>query len=283
MRRKLAKLSYTPSKYLTDELYVTYLSLRSLPVAAFLGDEPPAWVMPITSMREDKLLKELGLPRDERNQIEGLSSVGRLHGGLELTEEQLSSRAIARLATNPPHGVGNVQRRTANWMLRLFPLGARFSGSNMSPLPGWLAGAQGVCINMSNNDLAMHLHFALFNGSSGFVLKPIQLRSIAREGNDEVPPSWPARRALLHRTTFSLLSLHQIPKRGERRPRYKGSRAQAHKYEPQLSGTAAPPDNAGLSSGTGIDLSLHSIAGALNACHAVAPCARAWSAGSATF
>jgi hypothetical protein len=67
---------------------------------------------------------------------------------------------------------------------------------------------------MSNNDLAMHLHFALFNGSSGFVLKPIQLRSIAREGNDEVPPSWPARRALLHRTTFSLLSLHQIPKVG---------------------------------------------------------------------
>ena len=124
--------------------------------------------MPITSIREDRLLKEMGLPRDERNQIEGLSSVARLNGGLELTEEQVSSRAIARLSTNPPNGVGNVQRRTANWLLRafrtaakwigtlhpttrlgvdvlnhvLFPLmtaalGARFSGNNMSPLPGW--------------------------------------------------------------------------------------------------------------------------------------------------
>eukprot|EP00966_Prymnesium_polylepis_P006156 140986-Prymnesium_polylepis.1 len=42
----------------------------------------------------------------------------------------------------------------------------------MSPLPCWLAGSQSVALNMSNNDLPVQLHFALFNGSNGFVLKP---------------------------------------------------------------------------------------------------------------
>ena len=69
-----------------------------------------------------------------------------------------------------------MQRRSAQWLLRPFPLGLRFSGKNMSPLPGWLAGAQNVCLNFSDNDLAVQLHFALFDGSGGYVLKPPEMR-----------------------------------------------------------------------------------------------------------
>eukprot|EP00966_Prymnesium_polylepis_P153891 3553549-Prymnesium_polylepis.1 len=37
-----------------------------------------------------------------------------------------------------------MQRRTSRSILRPYPHGLRFSGRNMSPIPGWLAGAQCV-------------------------------------------------------------------------------------------------------------------------------------------
>ena len=54
----------------------------------------------------------------------------------------------------------------------------RFSGKNMSPLPCWLGGAQNVCLNFSDVDVAVQLHFALFCGSSGYVLKPSGMRFV---------------------------------------------------------------------------------------------------------
>jgi hypothetical protein len=98
-------------------LYVEILALRSLPISDFLGDAPPKWPLAITSINEDRLLRELGLQDEERNQIEGLSST-RVRGGISLTEEQMSSRAIARLAADPPQQVGSFQRRTRAWLLR---------------------------------------------------------------------------------------------------------------------------------------------------------------------
>eukprot|EP00966_Prymnesium_polylepis_P272845 6303411-Prymnesium_polylepis.1 len=119
----------------------------------------------------------IGLSRRERNELEGLqagSNAG--EDGVHLTQEQVSSRAAVRLAFNPPSEVGLVQRQTARFLLRPYPLGLRFSGKNMSPLPGWLAGAQSVCLNFSpvggKIDLAVKLHHALFGHSGGFVLKP---------------------------------------------------------------------------------------------------------------
>ena len=53
--------------------------------------------------------------------------------------------------------------------------GLRFSGNNLNPLPGWLAGSQYVALNMSNTDLAVQVHFALFNRTCGFVLKPCEM------------------------------------------------------------------------------------------------------------
>ena len=221
-RRKLEKFQRSSRnvKGANDPLYSAVLSLRSLPISDFCSHNPPAWALPITSMNEDRLLEELGLPPAERNQIEGLQ-VGnadpRPGGGTSVgpSVEQLSSRAVARLAANPPPEVGRMQRRTAEWLLRPFPLGLRFSGKNMSPLPCWLAGAHCVAINMSNNDLATQLHFALFNGSGGYVLKPPEMRTggastaEAAGGADEY---WPPPRAELHRTTIEILSLHNLPK-----------------------------------------------------------------------
>jgi len=260
----------------TDELYSRYLSLRSHTVALFLGDVTPGSPLPITSMGEDRLLTELGLSLSERNQIEGLSAVS------EVMEAQMAQRAIARLAANPPQVVGDMQRRTSKWLLRTFPLGLRFSGKNMSPIPSWLAGAHAVALNMSNNDLPVQLHFALFKGSGGYVLKPDEMRLLPespargdsednanghdnrdladQESSWQSESFWPRARPKLRRTTIEIVSLHNLPKRGERRPKYIGSRGACHHFVPELSGAPLPPDNLDPSSPT-VSVSLHPIGG----------------------
>lgn len=251
----------------TDEFYSSCLCLRSLPVSVFLQSNYPTGELPITSINEDRLLKELGVSEGERYQIEGLatrSSVSRRKGsGPVLTEEQLLSAAIVRLAALPPPEVRAIQRRTTKWLLRPYPLGLRFSGKNMSPLPCWLGGAHFVALNMSNPDLAVQLHFALFNGSGGFVLKPPEMLAVdaddSADGDDKA--FWPPPRERLHRMTMKVVSLHELPKRGEQRPRFEGSRMSCHKYLPELSGEPRAPTSSMDLSSQSVTISLHPIGG----------------------
>ncbi|KAL1499340.1 hypothetical protein AB1Y20_011547 [Prymnesium parvum] len=259
-KRKLQASYDGTRRNATDGLYVSYLSLRTLPVAAFLAGDR-AWSLPITSINEDRLLLELGVSRTERDEVEGLSIAPRDSVSAHLSEQRRSSAAIVRLALNPPPRVGFFQTRTIDWLLRPFPLGLRFSGNNMSPLPCWMAGAQHVALNMSNNDLPVQLHFALFNGTGGYVLKPEEmLRTRPKDENDDEKALWPPPREELHRTTLELLSLHILPKRGEQRPRFDGSHAACHQYAPELSGKCTPPANAEPSCPE-ITASVHPIGG----------------------
>jgi len=161
--------------------------------------------------------------------------------------------------------VGTLQSLTIKRLLRPFPLGLRFSGNNMSPLPGWLCGAHGVCLNFSNNDLAVQLHFALFNDSSGFVLKPPEmLGSLLGPGEDvnRLKPDayWPPARVELQLVTIRIISLHQLPKHGEQRLRLDGRHSACHDYHPELSGAAALPDKLSSSS-PAIQLALNPVGG----------------------
>jgi len=136
----------------------------------------------------------------------------------------------------------------------------------MSPLPGWMVGGQSVALNFSNNDLAVQLNFALFNGAGGFVLKPAEMRpsvpnpSEPHEGGDDSDALWPPAHSRLHRASVEIVSLHNLPKRGERRPRYAGSRSACHDYHVELSGEVAPPDDL-EPSWPSVQISLHPIGG----------------------
>jgi len=281
--RKIDKSKSSRQAKKTDEFYASCLCLRSLPVKAFMSGDASKWVLPITSINEDRLLTVMGVVRAECDQIEGLQTRRSTTSGdaeaFGVREERLSSLAIARLASNPPTKVGYLQRRTCGWLLRPYPLGLRFSGKNMSPLPGWLAGAQSVALNMSNVDLAVQLHFALFNVSRGYSLKPLEMRAVpARNatvsgGSSTAEHSfdhsgmhlhdddyWPPPRERMHRCTIKTFSLHNFPKRGESRPRFDGTRSACHQYASQLSGAAAPPNNSDPSCPV-ITISLYSIGG----------------------
>ncbi|KAL1525655.1 hypothetical protein AB1Y20_020505 [Prymnesium parvum] len=252
-RRKLEKQrGKKRAKHATDPHFATHLCLRTVPVSDFLTADANGWVLPITSVNEDVLLKELGLSQLERHQMEGLTFRS-ADVPSSLTAAQLSALASVRLARDPPPEVGTMQRRTASWLVRLYPLGLRFSGNNMNPLPAWLAGSQYVALNMSQNDLAVQLHFALFNGFGGYVLKPPEMmptekatRTSAVEpelDNLGAEDYWPPAREWLQYTNIRFLSLHNLPKRTERRLDLSGSRSACHAFVPELTGTPEPPDN----------------------------------------
>ena len=121
MKKKEKRVSKSS---LTDEFYASYLTVRSMPVHVFLANEPPEWVLPITSIDEDKLLRTLKVPGSERSLIEGVMPWHRssYRGGVGASNSVMS--AIVRLAANPPDKVGVWQLRTASWLIRLFPHGA---------------------------------------------------------------------------------------------------------------------------------------------------------------
>mmetsp|Transcript_42418 Transcript_42418/g.124226 ORF Transcript_42418/g.124226 Transcript_42418/m.124226 type:complete len:771 (+) Transcript_42418:1-2313(+) len=340
---------------ITDEYYAAFLGIRSASLRAFLsfqGSKPPAWPLTITSVNEDRMLMELGVSERDRKRIEGLQATSSSRRNVKMSEEQLAMNAIAQLAANPPAQVASVQRRTAGWLVRPYPLGLRISGRNVSPLPFWLAGSQSVALNMSNNDLAVQLHFALFDSTGGYKLKPCEMLNrkdarsrmessrgdtgctesrqgticsaegggptaapapasdhgapaeapdaISRRKSDakcwaflralnnddeeqQQPPSqqqneqqqsnqqqngqqlndlqsWPPLREQLQRISIDLLSLHQLPKRGEQRPRYDGTRGECHKYHRELSGFFMAPDNTDASCPS-VTLAVHPIGG----------------------
>ena len=74
----------------------------------------------LCGQNEDLLLKQLGLPGVERRQIEGVMThaASSSQSRLAVTEDTLSTRALLRLAADPPPQVGDIQRRTTRWLLR---------------------------------------------------------------------------------------------------------------------------------------------------------------------
>eukprot|EP00966_Prymnesium_polylepis_P185531 4300500-Prymnesium_polylepis.1 len=101
-RKKLARQRRKSGGDGSDELYQTLLTLRAEPLQAFFGlARPSQWALPIVSINEMKHLKALGVSEAERNQIQGIgltSSSLIVRGGLILTETQLSTLAVVRLA-----------------------------------------------------------------------------------------------------------------------------------------------------------------------------------------
>ena len=71
-----------------------------------------------------------------------------------------------------------------------------------------------MALNTSDNDLAMQLHFALFDGAAGFVLKPPVMCGVQQTMMEHRLPEdveyWPAPGRQLHRTSIKFLSIHLL-------------------------------------------------------------------------
>ena len=91
-----------------------------------------------------------------------------------------------------------------------------------------------AALNLQTNDEATQLHHALFElaGGKGYVKKPKEMLMPV--------PTWPPDRTMLRRVTMTLISLHHLPTRSERRPRRHGEKAKVHDFVSALSGEPAP-------------------------------------------
>jgi len=225
-------------KVKTDKLYGSYLSLRSVPVGGFRAGNRYGFALPITSIGEEKLFQMIGLGELMNNAF---------GSNLTLVDERRTKMTSA---------VHAMQRQTVDWLVRPYPLGLRFSGMNIDPLPCWLSGSQHVALNLCNDqpDLPAQLHFALFEDSGGYVLKPSEMRGA------EGTTAWPPSRDTLCRVTIELLSVHGLPQLGEERPHLQGVHSASHAYAPWLSGSWKGPVACDPSSPF-IKFALHPIGG----------------------
>ena len=153
--------------------------------------------------------------------------------------------------TDKADNVAFMQKRTANWLIRVYPSAYRVDSSNMDPLPIWKCGAHQVALNAQTNDLPVQLNQALFerSGGCGFVLKPREMR--------EHPLKWPPRRTQIFRASLQILSLHHLPANRERRPKL----SPGMEYEAEMLTSEEHPPVPGEVSSPKITVELHPIGG----------------------
>ena len=187
----------------TSPALAAVITVHSTTQERFLANQPEglhAHKLPVTSFGETSFFKQLAA--DDVNE----------RGG-----DEVDAAKVARM-----------QRITLERLCRVYPAGLRVSSSNYPPLRAWRSGAQCVALNLQTNDLPTQLHHALFEGSQGYVLKPLGMRISE--------PDWPPASLTLTRVTLEILSLHGLPRPTESRPCLEGRHARCHQYAPQLSG-----------------------------------------------
>ncbi|KZV92209.1 PLC-like phosphodiesterase, partial [Exidia glandulosa HHB12029] len=76
-------------------------------------------------------------------------------------------------------GILDLVKHNRTHVVRIYPAGTRMNSSNYEPHRFWAAGAQLVALNWQTFDLGYKINHAMFqrNGRSGFVMKPLALRS----------------------------------------------------------------------------------------------------------
>ena len=149
-----------------------------------------------------------------------------------------------------------LQQRASKRMVRLYPSALRTDSSNPDPLLPWTMGVQMVALNLQVNDLPTQLHHALFalGGGLGYVLKPAELRG----PGEDFPPA----REVVTRLALRIISLHQLPTAGERRPHTAGRRAASHEHVRHLTDSSVPTKaSAAAVSSPSVRVELHALAG----------------------
>ena len=80
------------------------------------------------------------------------------------------------LSTIMPRENTKIAAHNSRHLMRVYPKGTRISSGNLKQVPFWGVGAQICALNWQRFDASMQINEAMFDGTSGFVLKPAALR-----------------------------------------------------------------------------------------------------------
>jgi hypothetical protein len=143
-----------------------------------------------------------------------------------------------------------------HFFMRVYPKATRVLSSNLDPAPFWRVGVQLVALNWQKLNAAVMLNEAQFDGTGGWVLKPIGLRPAGREvaaprktlnlcirllagqnlgANDDVPKVYV--KAELHVESRAEIEHQQIPREGKNKGgEYKLRSTTIHSRDPDFKG-----------------------------------------------
>lgn len=76
-----------------------------------------------------------------------------------------------------PTNSERIAHHNSQHLMRVFPKGTRISSHNLIQTPFWAIGAQICAMNWQTFGAGMQLNEAMFSGTEGFVLKPVELRA----------------------------------------------------------------------------------------------------------
>ncbi|OAP63836.1 hypothetical protein AYL99_03063 [Fonsecaea erecta] len=93
----------------------------------------------------------------------------------------LSEKKVHSMHDDPSHGPA-LFKHNRNFLMRVFPRGARINSSNVDPIFHWRQGAQMVALNWQKLDTGMMLNEGMFTATGGWMLKPKGYRSTAAAG-----------------------------------------------------------------------------------------------------
>jgi hypothetical protein len=144
------------------------------------------------------------------------------------------------------------------FFMRVYPKATRVLSSNLDPAPFWRVGVQLVALNWQKLNAAVMLNEAQFDGTGGWVLKPIGLRPAGCEvapprktldlcvrllagqnlgANDDVPKVYV--KAELHVESKAEIEHQQIPREGKNKGgEYKARSTTSHSRDPDFKGQA---------------------------------------------
>jgi hypothetical protein len=145
-----------------------------------------------------------------------------------------------------------------HFFMRVYPKATRVLSSNLDPAPFWRVGVQLVALNWQQLNAAVMLNEAQFDGTGGWVLKPIGLRPAGREvaaprktldlcirllagqnmgANDDVPKVYV--KAELHVESKAEIEHQQIPREGKNKGgEYKLRSTTSRSRDPDFKGQA---------------------------------------------
>lgn len=138
------------------------------------------------------------------------------------------------LATHLPSNGALIAKHNSQHLMRVFPKGTRISSSNLKPVPFWAIGAQICALNWQNFGTSNQLNAALFQGSSGYVLKPAALRA---GGDGRLGVRGKKKRLQLHVAGASDIPLHDEKAESDIKPYLS-----CNIYHPSPSPTSKPTE-----------------------------------------
>ncbi|KAJ6256588.1 1-phosphatidylinositol 4,5-bisphosphate phosphodiesterase [Drechslerella dactyloides] len=114
-----------------------------------------------------------------------------------------------------------LEKHNLRYLMRVYPSGWRVTSRNFDPLTFWRRGVQLVALNWQTYDTGVQLNDAMFASPSdrtGYVLKPLELRS-SRHLIDSASPDSTAAKLARKLVSFSveIISAQQLPRVGKDR------------------------------------------------------------------